>query len=247
MEVALRIKKSFGIQRGKSDKVDAKRIAEYGMRNFDKLRLWEPTRATVLYIKDLLINRERIDKAINNFIVASNELAEFCPSEELRWLTKINESAIIGLTKSLELNTKKINELMAQDKKIKRLHDLLTSIPQIGTLTALHLICCTKEFRLHTNAKTLACYIGVAPFEHSSGKSIRGKTRVSHMANKKIKALIHLAALRSIMKKGMFREYYVRKKAEGKHGMSILNAIRNKLIHRIAAVVRRGTPYEARG
>jgi len=40
------------------------------------------------------------------------------------------------------------------------------------------------------------------------------------------------------------KQYYERKVAEGKKKMTVINAIRNKLIHRIMAVVKRGTPYQ---
>jgi transposase len=41
----------------------------------------------------------------------------------------------------------------------------------------------------------LACYCGVAPFEHTSGTSFKGKSRVSSFANKKLKKLLHLVAM----------------------------------------------------
>ena len=53
-----------------------------------------------------------------------------------------------------------------------------------------------------------------------------------------------MAALSAINVKGDIQEYYHRKVAEGKNKMSVINAIRNKLIHRIFAVVKRSTPYQ---
>ena len=43
---------------------------------------------------------------------------------------------------------------------------------------------------------------------------------------------------------GELREYYLRKVAEGKNKMLIINALRNKLIHRVYAVVKRGKKYD---
>lgn len=88
------------------------------------------------------------------------------------------------------------------------------------------------------------CHAGVAPFEHRSGSSVRGKTRVSHHARKRLKSLFHLAAMSSIRAKGELRDYYQRKVGEGKNKMLVLNAVRNKIIHRIYAVVRRGEKYD---
>ena len=100
--------------------------------------------------------------------------------------------------------------------------------------------CCFTSF---TDARKLACYAGVAPFEYSSGKSIRGRSKVSHLANKKLKALLSLATLNAKRKDKELQLYYQRKISEGKNGMLVMNALRNKLIHRIFATVKRGTPY----
>jgi len=64
------------------------------------------------------------------------------------------------------------------------------------------------------------------------------------MANKKIKTLLHLAAISAIRVKGDIQDYYLRKVAEGKHKMSVLNAVRNKIILRIFACVTQGRMFE---
>jgi hypothetical protein len=58
-----------------------------------------------------------------------------------------------------------------------------------------------------------------------------------------------MAAISAIQVKGKLQEYYRRKVAEGKNKMlpgrrAVLNAVRNKLIRRIYAVVRRGEKYD---
>ncbi|SFE44289.1 transposase, partial [Spirosoma endophyticum] len=92
--------------------------------------------------------------------------------------------------------------------------------------------------------KKLACHAGVAPFEHSSGSSVRGKTRVNHHARKSLKTLLHMAAMSALQVKGELQDYYQRKVADGKNKMLVINALRNKLIHRVYAVVKRGKKYD---
>lgn len=53
-----------------------------------------------------------------------------------------------------------------------------------------------------------------------------------------------MAALSIIRYTGELKTYWIRKIEEGKHKMIILNAIRNKLIQRVFAVVKRGTKFE---
>ena len=91
--------------------------------------------------------------------------------------------------------------------------------------------------------RKLACYCGVAPFKHQSGSSIKGKTKVSHIANKKMKSLLNMAALSAKRNDIEIKEYYERKVEEGKNKMSVLNAIRCKIISRAFAVIERETPF----
>ena len=75
--------------------------------------------------------------------------------------------------------------------------------------------------------KKVACYAGVAPFEYRSGTSVRGKTRVSHQARKRLKLLIHMGTMSAIQVKGDLQDYYLRKLGKGKYTMLVLNTVRN--------------------
>jgi len=120
----------------------------------------------------------------------------------------------------------------------------MTSIPGIGPATTIEVLVATNELQTITEPKKPACHAGVAPFEYRSGTSIRGKTKVSQHARKRLKYLFHLAAMSAIRVKGELQDYYQRKVKEGKNKMLVLNAVRNKLIHRLYAVVKRGEKYD---
>jgi transposase len=77
----------------------------------------------------------------------------------------------------------------------------------------------------------LVCYCGVAPFKHESDSSIRGKTRVSHLANKKLKTLLNLAAIAAVRFGPVLKEKYEQKLRQGEAKMSVLDIIRAKLIY----------------
>ncbi len=146
--------------------------------------------------------------------------------------------------KSIQKVEKEIMELIKTDERILKIYKIATSVDGIGMITEVNLITTTNEFLSITEAKKYACYSGVAPFEHSSGSSVRGKTKVSHMANKKTKTLLHLAALSAIQVKGEIKEYYKRKVEQGKNKMSVLNAVRNKIIQRVFACVKQDRFFE---
>ena len=118
------------------------------------------------------------------------------------------------------------------------------SVPGIGMATATEIVIATNEMKTITEPKKMACHAGVAPFNYQSGSSVRGRPGVSQHARKRLKSLFHLGAMAAIRAKGELQDYYHRKVKEGKNKMLVLNAVRNKLIHRVYAVVARGEKYD---
>ncbi len=102
----------------------------------------------------------------------------------------------------------------------------------------------TNEFKAIRDPKKFACYAGVVPFVNESGL-FKGKGRVSHIANKKLKMLLHLGALNAINSNQQMKAYYERKvNQEQKNKMSTINAVRNKLILAVFACVNQNRMYE---
>jgi len=242
LESALHLKRSIGMIRGKNDKVDSYRIARYAMVNADQAKLISPSNGTLQLLKDLLACRTRISKSIQSINVSVRELARIDKASG-KELADLNKAALEGLRKSKTAIEKRMQELINSDSELNRIFTLATSVKGIGRVLATELLIYTHKFTRMTNVKQLACYCGVAPFTHTSGISIRGKTRTSHFANMNLKRTLHLAAMSSTQYVPDLRKYYERKVAEGKSKMCVINAIRNKLLHRILAVVKRGTPY----
>jgi len=244
VEMPVQIIKSVGLQRGKSDKIDAQKIALYAYKNVEDAVLWQPKSEILQRIQDLLRLRERLIQSINALQTPINELKVTGNKEASLMLQRSCRASINALEKDLEAVDEKLDELIKQDDNLKKKYDLSVTVPGVGRITAMSLLCFTNAYKIYNEGKQLACYCGVAPFEHSSGTSVRGKTRVSNMANKVLKRYLHMGALSTIRYKGELQEYYNRKVAEGKNKMSVLNAVRNKMILRVAAVIRKGTPYE---
>ncbi|MBK7102992.1 MAG: IS110 family transposase [Flavobacteriales bacterium] len=122
----------------------------------------------------------------------------------------------------------------------------MRTIPGVGPQLAAYLVACTDGFARFNTPRQLSCHAGVAPFERSSGSSVRGRTQVSHQADKSLKTLLHMSALVSVREPGELRQYFERKRAEGKKPILVVNAVRNKLVHRVCAVIRNNRPYERR-
>jgi transposase len=244
LEHALQIKYSLGMQRGKNDHIDAQRIAQYAYKNRESVRLWKPTRGLITQLQRLTSLRDRLLASKNSLEVALAEEKLFSDKATYQLLSKHSRRSLEALHKDLQGVEKQLQQLIDSDEHLSELFNQLTSIPGIGPVTASELIITTNEFKDFDSAKKLACYAGVAPFEHSSGKSVRGKTRVSHQANKRLKTLLHLAAMRTVRLPNKFSQYYQRKVQEGKNKMAVLNAVRNKLLHTLFACVKHNQKYD---
>jgi transposase len=244
MEPALKIKQSQGMKRGKTDSIDAVRIAEYAYTFRENVRLWVPARDEVKKLKLLITLRDRLVNSIKELSVPVKENAQFVSADHRKTEERIMSKSIQAMQKSLAAVDKEIDELIKKDEQLKKMYDLVTSVTGVGPVVAVNVIAVTEEFKKFDDANKFSCYSGVVPFDNTSGSSIRGRSKVSHLANKKIKTLMHLAAMAAITAKGELRDYYQRKIAQGKNKMSVINAIRNKIIHRIFAVIKRQSPYQ---
>lgn len=244
VEPALQIKQSQGMIRGKTDQIDATRIAVYALKNRDNLVFWKPKRHCIQKIKALLVVRERLIKTKVQLEVPINECADFIEPSIRKEIIKHCRKTILSLKTEIKQIERAIESVMAEDAKLTEQCTLVTSVPGIGKITALNVIISTDEFTKIRHAKKFACYAGVAPFEHRSGSSIRGKTRVSKMANMTLKRLFHLAAMSAIRYCDELRDFYQRKVAQGKNKMSVINAVRNKLISRIYACITNNRRYQ---
>lgn len=244
MESSMNIKLSLGLRRGKNDKIDAQRIAEYAMRNMDKLKQWQPKRDVIERLQILIKLRDRLVRSRKDITRTNEDAKRFFPKEHYMILVRGSKDALAGLEKSILAADREIEQLIQGDETLTKLSRLILSVDGIGIVTCCMLLVRTNEFKDINEAKKLACTSGIAPFERSSGTSLRGKSRVSHYAHKDLKALLHLCAMVAVRQEGTLKEYYTRKVGEGKNKMSVLNAIRNKLIHRVCAVVRTEIMYQ---
>lgn len=244
LESSMRIKRSMGLQRGKSDKVDAVRIAEYAYRHADQAVLWQPEREVLTRLKQLVAMRKRFITTKHALNVPIKEASAFQDKKLHKELRKLNEKPIQALDNQIKEVEKKIRALIKGDNTLNHLFDIVTSVDGVGEVVFWEMVTSTNEFKFFTCPRKFACYSGVAPFEHSSGISVRGKNRVSHLANKQMKKLLHMAAMSAVAAEGELANYYQRKVAQGKAKMAVLNAVRNKIIHRVFACVREDRKYE---
>ena len=238
----LALKRSMGLVRGKSDKVDAYRIAEYAYEKKDKLRLYQMPSKTILCLKRLLSYRERLVKERTAFLTRNKEYKTFLAEKENGTLFESHQRMIDHLNREIQTVEKELYKLIKNDEVLHKQYTLINTIKGVGPQTAMMMIVLTNGFTSFPTWRKFAAYAGIAPFPNESGTSIK-RTKVSHLANKRIKALLSCCASTSIQHNSEMKLFYQRRIEGGKNEMSTLNIIRNKLLSRIFAVVNRNTPY----
>jgi|WetSurMetagenome_2_1015567.scaffolds.fasta_scaffold242059_1 transposase len=243
MEPALQIKKSLGMTRGKNDKVDSKRIANYAFEKNDKISPTILPGEEIDKIKSLLSLRDKLIKHRTAYKNGLTDLNDCYKEGENEIIINIQERLIQSLDQEIDKIENKIENIISQDTKMSKNYNLMLSVIGIGKVNAYYILAYTANFTLFANARAFACYCGIAPFGYSSG-TITGKTKVHHYANKKLKSLLDRAATSSIRAKGEMKMYYEKRVNElGKNKKSTINIIRNKILYRVFAIINRGTPY----
>ncbi len=248
IEPATKVSEHLGGQLGweeKTDELDARRLAEYGFRFRDKLNLWKAKPHTLELLQRLHRQRSRLIDAINILEVPIKESHQFdtlAISENLKNNQAQSIKALKGDLKKIE---KQLHNLITQDPVLKDLFEQIVSVDGVGPVTAREVIIATCAFTKFTpqQAKSFARYAGVVTRKKRSGK-MKKKDRIPNRANKKVKTVLTLGATSLIGTTSDLGRFYNKKIAEGKAHFSVINAMRNKLILRIFAVVRNEVMYD---
>ncbi len=238
----LAIKNSLGIIRGKNDKVDARRIAQYTNEKHKSITPAGPINTTIVALRQFLSFRKRVVRESAGYKATLKERKEM-------YAVKNDDILVRIMTKKIKENNKLVKKIEAEmraliqtDQKILTNYKIVSSIQGIGNVNTLMTIAYTENFTCFKNARSYAVYVGVVPFDHSSGTSIHGRKRVSSMANKELKQELNQAA-RVAIEWNKDLKLYAENKRKEKPYKVVLNNVKFKLILRMFSLVKRGEFY----
>jgi transposase len=245
LENPLQIKQSIGIKRGKNDRLDSYDIAVYACRFQDKARAWSLPGKALKSLELLLSFRSRLLSNKHTLFVSSSEIRRVIQRDPTaRYIYEQSQKDIERINKEIKEVEKQMLELIGNDETLQENYELVSSIKGVALINTAAILVATQNFTRFVNSRQFACYAGLAPFGKQSGTSIHTKPRVSRLADKSIKVLLTQAAKCAIRNDLNVRLYYERKLSEGKDKWLITNNIKNKLVHRIFAVVRNKQCYD---
>lgn len=244
MESGYVIKRSGGMVKGKTDKIDAFRIADFALSNKHRLRIAEKYDIELIELHDLMSTRRRLIETLKVLQAAVNEAKEYAGKDCYELLKVVNEDAIQGVKQLLKKVDEKIDERVASNESHATNLALATSVKGIGRVMGIWMLIYTRNFSQEMNARKFASLVGIAPFEIESGTSVRGGSHVSNHAHRYLKGILHTCVMSAIRNSPRIKAYHEKKKQEGKKGFVVMNNIKNKLIQTVFAVVRSQNPCE---
>jgi transposase len=244
MESGFQIKRKSGNSKGKTDKKDAFMIADYALSNRHKLKITYKYDENIELLHDLLSSRNRLISDLKRLEVPIKELKTHGGKRNYELILRVNQSAIDGINSSIKDLQLAINDLIKENESWQENIKLATSIKGIGQNTCLWILLYSRNFDSEFNARKFASLAGVAPFESTSGSSVRNGSHTHHFSHKFLKGILHTAAMSAIQYNTAIGQYHKRKKEEGKKGFITMNNVKNKLIHQIFAVIKSKKMYE---
>jgi len=222
----------------KTDKSDAKAICEYAVSNEVPLyTAKDKSQAECLQLIRLIDTYLKHRTAVKNKLHGEKTLA--IPSKAVyRSLNRCLKS----IDKEIKVLETRLTELVKEHQQTQI--TLLKSIPGMGIKTALMLIVISDGFNRFENAKQLCCYAGITPTIRESGSSVRGRSRISKMGNKKLRNLLFMCSFSACKHNKSCREIYERIISKGKSKKLALIAVSNKLLKQAFAIAKSGLPYD---
>lgn len=223
------ISKSAGeLVRGKTDALDAVKICEFAARFPDKVKLFSPNADWLVSLKNLSKLRKHLIKQRTqneNYNHTNEAKAHPCLSTR-KTMAKLLKELNLKITQI----EKEILLICKAEEATEMTRKILTSIPGIGNVIATDLILATAAMTSVVSHRQLSVMSCSAPFPYQSGTSIKRKPRTSKMGDRKMKGNLHMGALRTTQVGQLFHEYYNHQIQAGKHHLSVINDIINKLL-----------------
>jgi len=199
--------------------VDAKRIAQFTCLHRHRLKALRLPSDCLLKLKKpggvpLMSFRDRLVKTSTSLKNTIQDLRETSHMVDNKLIVSLSQKQQKLIEQQIAHVEKEMEATLQQDEQIFQHFQLAKSVVGIGLVTAVAFLIYTQDFTAFDNGRQFACYAGVAPFEHSSGTSVRGRTRVSPLANRKMKALLGNCASAAVQYDPQLKAYYHRKREE---------------------------------
>lgn len=224
------------LRRNKTDKADAQLIAEYCIR--EKPAFWTPPPTS---FKDLQALVRHLDDLQGAFRQESNRLQS---GVHTPFVVNSLNSICDFLDEQIKQTKKAIQEHIDQHEELKRMQNLLVTIPGIGKLTAAKLLGEIRNVLDFQSARQLAAYAGLTPRNFLSGTSVHKKSRLSKTGNANLRKALYMPAIVAIKHNPIIQSFCARLSHTGLKPMEVVGAAMRKLLHLVFGILKTGRPFD---
>jgi transposase len=239
----MEIKRSMGLKRSKTDKQDAQEIARYAWLRRNELESSIPMPLNLVDLQRLVSLREQLVKqttALKNLCKGFKVTVE---KESTDFGMKTIKQTLKQLESQIKKVEKEMTQLIKQDGDMYHNFKMSKSVKGVGDVMAIQMLLHTHNYSRFGTWREFSSYCGLVPYPYQSGTSINRKPTTHSISDQKMKSLLTMSAISAIQADKELKQYFKKRVEEGKPKMVVLNIIRNKIVSRIFATVKRGTPY----
>lgn len=219
------------LQRNKTDKADARLIAEFCDK--ENPLPWTPPTPEIRQLQALTRRIETLAEMVQ----MEKNRRDSASSETRESLDRM----IKALTEEIAKLQQQINQHLDQHPKLKEQHDLLLTIPGIGEKTA-QLLLSEIDFARYDDARQVAAAAGVTPRKQESGSSLK-RTNLSKLGNGRVRKALYFPAIVATRRNPIIKEFASRLKKNGKTSMQIVCAAMRKLLHQAFGVLKNNCSF----
>jgi transposase len=225
--------KSLG-KRAKTDKIDAKMLAQYG-------EVINPTPTVVLNdreheMKQLVLRRVQL---VRQRTQEKNRLEQASPI-----IAKSIQRMIKHLSAEIGEIADKIERLVVADSEMSAKAAALQSAKGVGLISAYSLCTLLPEIG-NLNRRQIAALVGVAPFNRDSGEKSGQRSIVG--GRSEIRSVLYMATLAASRSNPKIKSYYKKLLKRGKKKKVALVACMRKLLVCLNAMLKSNQCWKERG
>ena len=224
-----------GLARAKTDKKDARLIAEFALVH-KNLRPWAPRPPAEEKLRDLyrclgVLKEDRVQQL--------NRLEALRDKDARKIITNQRNF----LTKQIEALEEQIRSLIDSDPNLRGKVELLQTIPGVGEVVSWGVLSESPDVKNFETARQLAAFAGLNPSIIQSGSSVRGRGSISKIGSASLRKLLYMPSLCAMTYNSHVKALADRLRAKGKNGKLIVIACMRKLLHIIFGVLKNQKPF----
>jgi transposase len=223
------------MQRNKTDKLDARMLAEYCRK--EEPLLWEPPTEAEMVLRALTRRLAALQKD------RTREINRLKAGKHPQQVQTSMRQMIAFQDKQIAKLQEQIQDHIDQHPDLRQQQELLASIPGIGDKTAAVILGELPNISRFESVKQVTAFAGLTPEQLQSGHTSR-RRGLKKMGSKHLRTALFLPALSAKHHNPLLAPFAQRLEAAGKEKMVIVGAVMRKLLHLVYGVLKSQQPFD---